>query len=256
MLLGVADLASCRHAGNLSWKSQDKPIRLPRLRNHIVLSSPNCEDAGCGTPNGHKLANAYLKLSAGTNEVRLGRLSRKIDPHIFQHLRSATVCTCTAFGVAPRSRPDPGLVWAPSDCIPDPPHSPPKSPFTTVQLPHPCSSMAPGPSSLKPLSQTASVALVYKHLAAYESDVPCSICCMSIGLDHRACSLYPCFFCSTTVVILVHLRDTLSSERIGRPYVNPKHLPNHRRHPARTISTSYQLALSAPSRPLGVPDCS
>lgn len=36
--------------------------------------------------------------------------------------------------VAPRPPPDPGHVWAPSDCIPDPPHSPRRPQFTIVQV--------------------------------------------------------------------------------------------------------------------------
>ena len=80
----------------------------------------------------------------------------------------------------------------------------------------------------------------------------------SIGLDLRACSLYPgLLLCSTTVVILAHLRNTLKSERIGCAYVNPNLAPStgsvyevhlhptnshHTRHSAHSVSflASYQ----------------
>lgn len=49
----------------------------------------------------------------------------KQNPHIFQHLRSATLRSFTALWWHPGPVPTLDLVWAPSDCIPDPPHSPP-----------------------------------------------------------------------------------------------------------------------------------
>ncbi|KAF1933593.1 uncharacterized protein M421DRAFT_200664 [Didymella exigua CBS 183.55] len=129
-----------------------------------------------------------------SNKARLGRLSQAKPPH----LSAPEISHCSfvrILGEAPRSRPDPGQVWASSDCIPDPPHSPPVPPFTAVQMAYPSPVYAnPRRYSLKPLSRTTSVAFAHHRLAACESDVPCSICCMSIGLDLRTWSLYPRLF--------------------------------------------------------------
>ena len=130
-----------------------------------------------------------MAVTSTSNEMRLGCLPQVRPPHLF----APEISHCPfvhSLGVAPRSRPDPGPMWAPSDCIPDPPHSPPVPPFTTLQMA--CSSpvrASPGQLSLKPLNRATCVVFVHQYLAACESDVPCSICCMSIGLDLRACSL-------------------------------------------------------------------
>ena len=88
-----------------------------------------------------------------SNEVRLGRLSQAKPPHL-----SAPEISHSLFvhglAVAPRSRPDPGPLWAPSDCIPDPPHSPPVPPFTAVQMAYPSPVHAnPGRYSLNPQAE-------------------------------------------------------------------------------------------------------
>ena len=68
-----------------------------------------------------------------SNEVRLGRLPQSKTPH----LSAPEISHCSLIhdhGVASRPRRDPGHVWAPSDCIPDLPHSPSLPPFTIMQM--------------------------------------------------------------------------------------------------------------------------
>lgn len=203
-----------------------------------------------------------------SNEVRLGRSCQAKPPH----LSAPEISHCLfvhGCGVAPRSRPDPGYLWAPSDCIPDPPHSPPVPPFTILQMAYPSPvHTSPGRLSLKPLSQATSVAFGHQCLAACERRT-----LFSIGFDLRACSLSPSLLlCSTTVVILVLLRNTLRSERIGRSYVNPNVSPtiggidkaylhptnrHYTRHSTRSASllASYQSFVSVSLRlwPSSVP---
>ena len=61
-------------------------------------------------------------VTNSTNECAAPAPVSEKTPTFFQHLRAATV---QGDAVAPWSRSDPGHVWAPSDCITDPPHSPP-----------------------------------------------------------------------------------------------------------------------------------
>jgi hypothetical protein len=172
----------------------------------------------------------------------------KQDPHISQHLRSATV---RSFMV---------VVWHPSPVpsldmcgrlqiaslirrtVPRCPHSllcrwltPPlftQALSTFTKTPKPSNICGPRPPVLGCMRERRTL--------------------LSIGFDLRACSLSPgLLLCSTTVVILVLLRNTLKSERIGRSYVNPQCLPNHRRY-RQSISTSYQQALYTPLNPLSV----
>jgi hypothetical protein len=112
----------------------------------------------------------------------------KQNPHIFQHLRSATLHSFIVVWWHPCPVPTPapcGRLQIASlirrTC--------PGAPFTTVQMAYLSPVHAnPGRYSLKPLSRAPSVAFANHCLAACEGDVPCSICCMSIGLDLRTCS--------------------------------------------------------------------
>lgn len=95
------------------------------------------------------------------NEVRLGRLPQSKTPHLSAH--EISHCSLNhGRGVASRSCRDPGHVWAPSDCIPDLPHSPSLPPFTTMQMacPSPVRT-SPGRLSLKHLSRAASLAFAH-----------------------------------------------------------------------------------------------
>lgn len=131
-----------------------------------------------------------MAISTTSNEMRQGHLSRAKPPHHSAPEISHCLLVHSP-GVAPRSRPDPGRMLAPSDCIPDPPHCPPVPPFTTLQMDSSPVHASPGQLSLKPLSRVATMVYALPYLAAWKSGVPCSFCCISVGLDLRACSLSP-----------------------------------------------------------------
>lgn len=219
MLPGRANLASCRHAGNRSRKSKDKPIRFPRLRNQFLSSPPNSEYAESGPSNRHKLGKFLFEISMRTNERRARRSSRNRDPHNFQHLRSATVRTCTA------------LVWHPGPAatlvlcgrlqiaslirrtVRQSLHSLLCRCRTLVPAcPRSALTKTPKPESIRGLRLQALGCIrkrrtLFNLLHEYWSRSPSLLPVPMFLLLHN--SRHPC---SST--------DTLSSERAGRPYVN------------------------------------
>jgi len=61
---------------------------------------------------------------------------------------------------------------------------------TTLQTKHPSPAIArPGRFSLNLSCLAIPVASTHYHLAAYESEIPCPSCCISLGLDSHLC---PC----------------------------------------------------------------
>lgn len=155
----------------------------------------------------------------------------KQNPHIFQHLRSATLHSFVVLwwhpGPVPTLAPCGRLQIA----------SLTRRTFPRCSI-HYCADGIPLPCSRQPRSMLT------------KTPKPSNICsfrqlllgCMRerrtlFNLLHEYWSRSPNLLpvsrslaCSTTVVILAHLRNTLRTERIGRPYVNPQGSHHHKRH--------------------------
>jgi len=177
---------------------------------------------------------------------------KQIPPHL-----SAPEISHSSFvhrpGVAPRSRPDPGRMWAPSDCIPDPPHCPPVPPFTALQMAYPSPVPEPWSPLTKPPKPSDSCALhppvlgcirgrhtLFTLLHEYWSRSPSLLpASRYFRLLHN--SRHPCPFAE-------YPKDRANWPSICKPPTSP---PN-RRHYQQSTSTSCEQTLSTPLSPLSV----
>lgn len=170
------------------------------------------------------------------------------NPHISQHLRSATLCSFMVFLWHPGPVPTLDLCGRLqiASLIR---RTVPRCPHSLLCRWHTPPLFTPTPvTSLKPLCRAPSVTSANHSLAACESEVPCALCCTSIGLDLRTCSLSPS-------LLMLHsnrhpcLFTEHTEERANWPFIcKPPKFPPLKAARQR-ISTSYQLALLTPLSP-------